>query len=399
MARRNPLESSTLIFPSEYKHENASKGVLEHYALMGYADSDQVRACVEGELGYRVAGDWSSCHCPPQILRLSCHLPWCWRCADKERKRLASDMVKYIHKVYSTSELPLRASHFEFTLPSELWELVSDTERLNYLREIAVKTVYEWFGLDPKQYMLFVDANVDVWGSAHVTRGIQPHCHVTVYSICYDKRAKRFVESPRIGWRCPPSELDNLRALWRKNVCGGLCLKSRAPNFDLKYHWTNESVYGETIAYAKLSRRLSYMYRSPVVDVVKFLSQAVTSEQHPIDFNYAWLGRLLNFYSGKSRGDKRLKHVQRFGCLADRVQKKYGNLLAVQHSKQPNFKSPSERSSDSKKPRCLYHRMSVGEWLTSRIGLSIDECLREYPLARIVGKVKERRIGEFRVGG
>jgi hypothetical protein len=394
---KNPLQAPALIVPLEYRHENASKGVLQHFGLMGLADPvlERIRACIEGDLGFRVAGDWSSCHCPPQILRLSCHLPWCWRCQDKLRKKNASDMTKHIAKLYHTADWKLRASFFEFTIPFECWESVSDTERLNFLRESAVKTAYDWFGLDPKYYKLAIDANVDVWGSSHIIRGIQPHVHVVVYSIVYDIRARRFVELSKIGKHCPKSELNSLRAIWRANVVGALRLKTRAPNFDVYHRYVDESIDGGDIAYAKLAFRLGYMYRSPVLDVVKYLSQAVTSKAHPIDFNYAWLSRLMQFYSGKSRGDKRLKHFQRFGILSDRSQKRYGNMLAVQFAKTASFKSPSERSSDSRKPRCLVHRMSVGEWLTGSNGMSLDECLRLFPLARIVGKVKERRLGKF----
>ncbi|MFI5420092.1 MAG: hypothetical protein ACHQ1H_03915 [Nitrososphaerales archaeon] len=273
--------------------------------------------------------------------------------------------------------------------------------------------------MNPKHYQSRIDSNVDIWGSKSILLGARPHIHLELYSLVKDLRAGVDVESSVIGKRVSVKKLDLLRSLFGSNLLSGLHLKSRVCEWNVKYHFIDQDLCGANVAYAKLFARLEYGYRSVVIDLYKYLSQAITSKENPIDFNYPWLGYALNFYGGKSRGDKRFKKIQRFGALADCVQKRNGNFVAHQFKRacahsdhrdcnktedefgkvvrcpNENFKSPSEGSYDSRKPRCIFHRFSVGEWVTSAYGLPLEECLKQHPKARIVGKMRERRVGSF----
>ncbi len=387
----NPNNRQIAIPALEFNGYTIPKSYVEHLRCIGIPEVEIKKILVCGVFTH-VDGDFDNCKCEPQIVREYCNSSFCPRCADKQRKRLASDMVSYYRKVYETAGIPLRLARGELTVEDLLWEKITDVD---LARKAAEKTLYEFFGYDRSRFELGIELNCDIWGEKHITRGFQPHVHFVVCSLVYDRVEKRLIESPVIGNYKTHAELARLRELWRKNLCEVFGLKPSAPHWDVKYGFISEKVVGAKVAYAMLAQRLLYMYRKPIVDVAKYLATAITSKKFPLNYNYAWLGRLLNFYSDtKKRGDKRRKHFVRFGWISDRLQKRMGNLLCKQLNKFPDFKSPSERRAASRKPRCVYHRMSFGRLLSPR-GLTIEAALAMFPKARIVGMVRERRLGEF----
>jgi len=391
----NPNKRQILIPALEFRPQKASRTYCDHLRAMGVSEAEisKVEGCAKFA---HVVGGWDLCSCPEQIVREYCHSSFCPRCADRGRKKAASDMVAHYKKLYDTSGKELRLSCGELTIEDLLWDKIVDVE---LARAVAKETLYEFFGYEESKVALGIEMNFDVWGESHITRGYMPHVHFIVSSLVYDKRAKRFFESPVIGVWKSHEELAKLRSLWRKNLCAVFRVVASVPVWDVRYAFISERSQGAKIAYAQLAQRLLYMYRRPLVDVAKFLAVAVTSKRYPLNFNYAWLSRLLNFYSDtKKRGEARPKHFVRFGFLSDRVQKFYGNLLCKQVEKSLCFKSPSERAVDARQPRCVLHRMSVGRVVSGR-GLSIREALVLFPNARIVGMFCERVVGEFWRGG
>jgi len=364
---------------------------------------------------YRAIGAFDRCDCEPQIHPEHCgKTSLCVKDADRERRKLTCDMVRHIQKVYEVAGEKLRVSNFEFTIPDS--EAIFIENDLKLAREKAVETVYAWYGYDSKKVRLAVDTNADIWHSDRIWAGFHPHFHLCVYSWVEDVRTRLHSFSEKIGRHVPNSELGRLRFLWKRNIERSFHFSSSAPNFVVYYRYIDEARCGRKRAYAQLSFRLRYMYRLPVIDVRKFLTNMLIGsldredgKKYPTywkkgeqitevvpDVNHAWVGRLLNFYGRSKRGESgKFKHVQRFGLLADRVQKKYGNELAKQHSKEPNFKSPSERIKESRSVRCKRHPLSRGEILQGCSGMSLEEAKRKFPRSRFVGSACDIGYSEF----
>jgi hypothetical protein len=404
----NPKMRSTLIFPTEFKPKDDWRILSCFYRRLGV--SEEVISKLERCCKYfRAIENFDACNCETQIHPEHCGITnLCVACANRERKKLASEMVSYIRKLYLVADQKLRCSDFEFTLPDS--ESIFVGNDLNLLRQVAVETIYEWLGYDSKKITLALDVNVDVWHSDRIWKGNHPHVHATVYSWVRDLRAREHSFTEKVGNWATDSDLDRLRFLWRKNVQREFGFHSSSKNWVVHYSYIDEEKCGNKVAYAKLALRLRYMYRSPIVDFGKFVHSILIDGNNEMisiyrkfereivevvsGLDYGWIGRLMNFYGRARKGQSgKFKHVQRFGLIADRVQKKYGNELALQYRKEPNFKSPSERAREARKYRCKRHAFSRGEIVAC--GMTIDEVKKKFPKCSFVGRVIDRDLGEF----
>lgn len=423
--------SKVLLYSSEFLSGGEGEYYYDVLLRAGVPDSEieRLKGCETEWMPY---GDWSGCDCGVQNHPLRCHSPYCWKCADSERKKNVSVLMKgYLEPMFEACGKGVYASFLEATLPASNYDEVVD---LNALAKAGERWLYRLLNVDPKKYELGFIISRDVWGEKHVMRGFEPHLHFFVLPFMKDLcavrrgRSEAYVRVPKVGEYWSHADFKLAREFWREELIR-MGVKVTAPTLDVHYGYANSVETSVSVAYAQIYQRLVYQVRRPIFDIHKFITNSLYSSRTGWSYisakgiirskeserDIAWLGRLLNFYANHKRRDKpRPEHYTFNGFLSKRVLKDNFNLFVhtfkrvcphvnhkdclkgkdkfglVQRCPNENFKSWGEHVKASKEVHCRNHPFSIGRCLESH-ALSFDECVRKYPKSRFVGRLSERK--------
>lgn len=248
-----------------------------------------------------------------------CHDVNCPFCMKSLAYRLAAYEVYKIRAVYRALFRAVRYVNFEYTVPQELRSVIyrhTETRRvvvhgvskdvvddgMTCLRKLVVETfdkyVHRVFDL-PKSVELGIILTPQSWSSEDpLGKGPVPHVHGTMFSLAFDSVTGEPVDVPVKSWGSYGT-VDRgfklLRSTWRE----ALKVYGDVPpevNVHIRYEEGSE----------KLTKRLQYMFRSPAMDVYKYVSFGV-----PESYDRKWVRQMLAPLGRKQR-------MRYYGWLAPR---------------------------------------------------------------------------------
>ena len=221
---------------------------------------------------------------------------------------LVDDAISEIGKVYNKLRMTVKFACGEFTFPPSVQEVVTEAD-FPMLRKMAVDVINEIFS-GGGRYQLAGEVSVHFWSSSNPFSGWNPHIHYTLMDAALVRSEGRFVRMPL---HLSMSQIQALRMAWRDAVNRRFGTKYQA--IDVHYQYSKNL--------GRLRHRLSYSFRSPIVDFYKLVTTAVT----PVDADPDWVRRALE------RGGSKKKRVVWFGWLQDRNRSKSFGLIDLEWKK------------------------------------------------------------------
>ena len=225
--------------------------------------------------------------------------------ANQYRKILVDDVISEIGKIYRKLRMTVKFASGEFTFHPHIQEVITEAD-FPMLRRMAIEVVNKVFS-DGGRYQLAGEVSVHFWSSSNPFSGWNPHVHFTILDLGLVRSGGWF---ERFQMHLTQDQIRELRMAWRDAVNQefGTCYEET----DVHYHYSR--------GLGHLRHRLSYSFRSPIVDFYKLVTMAVI----PADADPEWVKRAL------VRGGSKKKRVIWFGWLQDRNRSKAFGLIDVE---------------------------------------------------------------------
>jgi hypothetical protein len=225
--------------------------------------------------------------------------------ANQYRRFLVDDAISEIGKVYNKLRMTVRFASGELTFHPYIQEVITEAD-FPMLRKMAVDIINTEFS-DGGRYQLAGEVSVHFWSSSNPFSGWNPHIHFTLLDLALIRSEGRFV---RLQMHLTKQQIHGLRMAWRDAV--NKKFGTSHEETDVHYHHSK--------GLGHLYHRLSYSFRSPIVDFYKLVTTAV----FPVEADPEWVRRAL------ARGGSKKKRVVWFGWLQDRNRSKSFSLIDVE---------------------------------------------------------------------
>jgi len=241
--------------------------------------------------------------------------------ANQYRQFLVNDAISEIGRVYNKLRMVVRFASGEFTLHPHVQEVITEAD-FPMLRKMAIEVINSVFS-DGGRYQLAGEVSVHFWSSSAPFSGWNPHVHFTLLDLALIRSEGRFV---RLQMHMTQEKIHELRMAWLEAV--NKKFGTDYKETDVHYHYSK--------GLGHLNHRLSYSFRSPIVDFYKLVTSAV----YPVETRADWVQRAL------ARGGSKKKRFVWFGWLQDRNRSRSFALIDIEWQKK------SERDRERKRVIC-----------------------------------------------
>jgi len=267
--------------------------------------------------------DFVSGHCLGEgshrwFKRIGCKDKLCRWCSEGYTEKLTDCEMEFISQFYEALGESMNWWGWEFTMPKRYSrKVVDDPEGMKFIRDLAVHCMNEVMS-DGGRYLFYIRAVAQWWSSSNPFGAPHAHVHIRCLDRAVDK--KDFVEGvdglktvlfvKRGGYRRDVETLSEaMSRLWKAGIEARYGVLTTAARWNVHYEYGKGN-------YNDMRHTMSYLHRSPVKDVYRLVTSAIS----PVEADPVWVKRLLT----PAKYDKL---VQNYGWGAPCVRNRYAKLV------------------------------------------------------------------------